>query len=294
MKYPWFRFYPEALDDLKMERVASIASVQKALVLGAWVGLLSLASDSPERGKLLISPGMPLVIDEMAKKIGIDADTLQGIICALEILEMAHWDNNDTLIIANWEPRQPNSDHSRERVRKHREQKQCDSNSDVTRDECYSDAIEKEEEIEEDADVEEEEEKTLLSASADYHAIRQRWRELFPEKPQPRANNKTLQGKTRTRMASKHFRDNWGSALIRASTSKFLEAGSWFDLAWFLENDMNYEKCLNGNYDDKKGSNGNQRAPTTIHKPLAQKVDAATVARQRAAIAKHRRNRCEQ
>ena len=98
----------------------------------------------------------------------------------------------------------------------------------------------------------------LSSASADYHAIRQAWSELFPDKPQPRADNKTLQGKVKTRMGAEHFADNWRPAMERAARSSFCRAGPWFDFGWFVKNDANYEACLSGKYDDK-GGNGNHR-----------------------------------
>ena len=117
---------------------------------------------------------------------------------------------------------------------------------------------EQEQEIEqEQGEQEQEQEKeTLSSASADYHAIRQRWIELFPDKPVPRENNTTLSGKVRTRMGCPHFKEHWEAALQRASRSKFIHSGGWFDLSWFLKNGDNWEKCFNGNYDDK-GNGGN-------------------------------------
>ena len=95
------------------------------------------------------------------------------------------------------------------------------------------------------------EEKPLSSANADYQAIRKRWIELFPDKAQPRESNQTLTGKTKTRMKSADFRDNWEAALERAAQSSFLNQESWFYLDWFLKNDDNWHKCLIGKYDDK-------------------------------------------
>ena len=83
--------------------------------------------------------------------------------------------------------------------------------------------------------------------------MRRLWKELFPDKPQPRATNKTLNSKVKTRMKSIHFKVSWKNALTRASVSQFLQDSSWFTLGWFLKNDDNYEKCLNGNYDDRQG-----------------------------------------
>lgn len=90
-----------------------------------------------------------------------------------------------------------------------------------------------------------------------YSEILSEWAKFFPDKPQPRSNNKTLKGKVNTRMKSAHFEENWREALERASHSGFLKTGSWFDLGWFLHNDSNYEKCLNGKYDDRP-SNGHR------------------------------------
>lgn len=77
-----------------------------------------------------------------------------------------------------------------------------------------------------------------------------KWSEVFPDKPQPRSSNKTLLGKMSTRMQSKHFRENWEQALTVAGRSQFLHESGWFDVGWFLKNDDNYEKCLNGKYSD--------------------------------------------
>lgn len=83
-----------------------------------------------------------------------------------------------------------------------------------------------------------------------YSEMRQEWAALFPGKPQPRADNKGLMGKVQTRLRVEHFAQNWRSAMQRATKSKFLNDGGFFDFAWFVKNDENYEKCLNGNYDN--------------------------------------------
>ncbi len=96
---------------------------------------------------------------------------------------------------------------------------------------------------------------------APYHEIRKVWKEHFPERPQPRKDNKTLTRKAKTRMESQHFREHWQEAMVRVSQvsqDSFLLTGTWFTLNWFLQNDDNYEKCLNGNYDDGPGLNGRQ------------------------------------
>lgn len=86
---------------------------------------------------------------------------------------------------------------------------------------------------------------------SDYEEVRETWISLFPKKPQPRSDNRTLRGKVNTRMKSAHFRDHWREALTRASHSTFLNESGFFDLGWFLKNDDNWQKCFNGNYDNK-------------------------------------------
>ena len=97
---------------------------------------------------------------------------------------------------------------------------------------------------------------TTAVPTAKYAEIIKVWGETFPNKPQPRPSNTTLQDKTRVRMKKEHFKENWQPALIRASKSKLCRDSSWFDLGWFLKNEENYEKCLNGNYDAGPSPNG--------------------------------------
>jgi hypothetical protein len=100
-----------------------------------------------------------------------------------------------------------------------------------------------------------------------YSEMRHEWAALFPDKPQPRVDNKGLQGKVRTRIKVEHFRQNWRLAMQRASKSKFLNEGGFFDFTWFVKNPDNYEKCLNGNYDNR-ASPGSQR-PSTLDNSMA-------------------------
>lgn len=103
----------------------------------------------------------------------------------------------------------------------------------------------------------------VASPSADYAEIVKAWGEIFPKKPQPRPVNKTLQGKVKTRMSDHYFRGNWLQAMQRAGQSLFLHQSSWFDLGWFLKNDENWLKCLNGNYDEQLNGNGQHAATPT-------------------------------
>ena len=81
-----------------------------------------------------------------------------------------------------------------------------------------------------------------------FNHILEIWKKYFPNKTQPRPNNKTLQSKTKARMKDEYFRDNWDGALHAASSSLALQAESWFQLEYFLRNEYNWTKCLNGEF----------------------------------------------
>uniref|UniRef100_A0A6M3JPT3 Uncharacterized protein n=1 Tax=viral metagenome TaxID=1070528 RepID=A0A6M3JPT3_9ZZZZ len=128
---------------------------------------------------------------------------------------------------------------------------------------------EQEEEQEEQEQEQEQEQKHTSGADAPgesvshYDEIRDLWISLFPDKPTPRKDNGTLQGKVKTRMKSAFFRAEWASALQRAARSTFLSEGGFFDMGWFLKNDDNWQKCLNGNYDDNGARPGAPASPKT-------------------------------
>lgn len=86
---------------------------------------------------------------------------------------------------------------------------------------------------------------TTTENTTDTKDILSSWKELFPNKPQPRATTKSLQAKVKARMKDEHFRDNWELALQKASKSPALQNEDWFIMDYFLRNDSNYEKCLN-------------------------------------------------
>jgi len=110
-----------------------------------------------------------------------------------------------------------------------------------------------------DNDNDKNKEENISSACADLQHIIDVYSRLFPEKPQHKATTKSLQTKTTARMKSKEFKEKWEPALERAGKSTWIHREfPGFDLYWFLKNDDNWRKCLNGNYDDRKG-NGNGR-----------------------------------
>lgn len=117
---PWFRFYNEALNDRKISRICRVTGQPKALVIGVWVTFLTLASESPERGRLLISDDLPFTTEEIIEETGLDEATFKAI--TEGFTEYGMLDHDGTAwVICNWHSRQPPSDNSTERVRRYRQ-----------------------------------------------------------------------------------------------------------------------------------------------------------------------------
>ena len=100
MSHPWFRVYSELVDDRKLTRTARETGLSRMAVLGAWTGLLCLANDSPERGRLLLTETAPLTLAEIAETMGTDTNELDPIITAFVGLGMVTWDG-DVLCLAD-------------------------------------------------------------------------------------------------------------------------------------------------------------------------------------------------
>lgn len=118
--FPWLRLYNETLSDRKLVRICRDAGQPKALVIGVWATLLMLASESPQRGELLISEDLPLSPDEIREETGLDTPAFDAIISGLSSYSLIDT-SGPAWMICNWDKRQPSSDSSAERVRQHRE-----------------------------------------------------------------------------------------------------------------------------------------------------------------------------
>jgi DnaD/phage-associated family protein len=127
---PWFRFYIETINDPKFAYAAEKLGYSRTLIIGLWTMLLAIASKSPMRGKLLITPLIPYDIDNLAKACD-EVDVIVNEIIKVFIdLDMIEYVNN-CYEIKNWNSRQYEGDNSAERVRNWRNKKRY-SNVTVT------------------------------------------------------------------------------------------------------------------------------------------------------------------
>ncbi len=116
---PWFRYYSEALHDRKLIRAAEAAEVHKLFMQGAWAGILSLASDSPIRGRLYVTFLEPFTKRDIFDELDVDETTGEKLLNALVQFGLLYIENG-AYCVTNWENRQFDSDISTDRVRKYR------------------------------------------------------------------------------------------------------------------------------------------------------------------------------
>jgi len=114
----WFRFYSETIRDPKIRRVARKTKQPAAQVIGVWSVLLSIASESPERGKLLIGND-PVTAEDIEDVTDCNVTETLREMLQIGLLEL----DGDVLTVAAWGKRQYSSDNSTSRVQKHRKNK---------------------------------------------------------------------------------------------------------------------------------------------------------------------------
>ncbi len=109
----WFRLYSEIKDDPKM-----LALTDGEFRL--WINLLAMASESSERGVIASCP-----LDGLAKSLHTSKQFLQKSLRKFEssFLNIVKVRDDGAIVITNFCKRQPASDSSTERVRKHRNEK---------------------------------------------------------------------------------------------------------------------------------------------------------------------------
>lgn len=113
----WFRFYSETIGDPKLRRLARDMNASPAEAIGLWAILLALASSSPERGRLLLSAGIPITAEDLSQISGlanIDSWLVHMSELSMITRNLVGWQ------VTHWDARQFTSDDVNVRVKKHR------------------------------------------------------------------------------------------------------------------------------------------------------------------------------
>lgn len=119
-KRPWFRFYVEAIHDIKLR---TRPSAQRWL----WVALLGMAAASPERGRLIVAAGMPADEYVIADSASLTVKEVEAGLAYFQSVGMIHREECGTWVVTAFLERQFESDVSTERSTKGRS-----SNGDAT------------------------------------------------------------------------------------------------------------------------------------------------------------------
>lgn len=109
----WFRFPHKSAHDLRLRRLPPA-------MRWCWVMVLTAASESPQRGWLLLTKDIPLTIEDLADIAGVQPGLMaQALALLLEYQLLESIDG--VLHVTNWEETQFDSDSSTERSRKCRQ-----------------------------------------------------------------------------------------------------------------------------------------------------------------------------
>jgi hypothetical protein len=117
----WFRFYAADLADRRLARIAAMTGSSLALVLGVWSAVLCLASDSPKRGTLYLSPGIAYSTAELGALLGVAAEVMERLLSTAAMLNLVSTDELGAWVIVDWDRRQYTSDTSTSRVAAYRQ-----------------------------------------------------------------------------------------------------------------------------------------------------------------------------
>jgi hypothetical protein len=118
----WFRVYPDITHDPKLSNAAAELEIPYAQVLGYWIAFLSLANDSPERGKLMASAGKGLANLTVAETLHIAPEELPRVVRVfIDNDLLTNYGGN--LGIVHWDKRQFVSDDATGRSREWRKKK---------------------------------------------------------------------------------------------------------------------------------------------------------------------------
>lgn len=112
----WFRLWHDLKNSRKLRRVCRDCQIELAAGAGRWIFLLIAASESPVRGSLMLSPGIPLDDSDLADIIGCNVSETLQFVSSCKNVGLIDDDHH----IIGWEDRQPASDNSTDRVKRYR------------------------------------------------------------------------------------------------------------------------------------------------------------------------------
>ena len=118
--FPWCRLYNDVLKDRKLERIRRMTKLPRVVIRGAFMSMMAMANDSPQRGYLMLSPGVWMGDDEICDDLEMDPVDFEPMLAAFISLGMVTRHEHGGLQLTNFDKRQFKSDLSTRRVQQHR------------------------------------------------------------------------------------------------------------------------------------------------------------------------------
>ena len=257
----WIKITTDMFDNRKIKHLRKLPDGDRIVLI--WVMLLTLAGRCNSGGMIFLTENIPYTPKLLADELGFEENTVVLALDALEKFEMIRRDG--FLLISGWDEYQ-NTDRleqikEQNRLRKQRQRERqrmmlTEGHVTVTGQDRDSHGVDKETGL--DKDKEEDIDKR---ERIDYQQIADMYNEICISFPRIRAlseNRKKAIGARLKQYSVDDFRD----LFEKAEASKFLKGGNdrnWSATFDWLIADKNMAKVLDGNYDDRGSSDGNNR-----------------------------------
>lgn len=249
----WIKITTDMFDNRKIKHLRRLPDGNNIVLI--WVMLLTMAGRCNSGGMIFLTENIPYTPKMLADELDFEENTVRLALEALEQLGMVVTDNG-YFAIAGWEEHQNIEgmerirEQTRKRVAKHREkQKLLQGSVTVTQGNATDIEEEKEEEIERD--------------KIDYKGIVATFNSVCVSFPSVRALSDARKKAIKARLNNYSVED-FKTLFEKAEASSFLRgknSSNWSATFDWLIKDSNMAKVLDGNYDDRAGSQGPNHQP---------------------------------
>lgn len=249
----WIKITTDMFDNRKIKHLRRLPDGNNIVLI--WVMLLTMAGRCNSGGMIFLTENIPYTPKMLADELDFEENTVRLALEALEQLGMVVTDNG-YFAIAGWEEHQNIEgmerirEQTRKRVAKHREkQKLLQGSVTVTQGNATDIEEEKEEEIERD--------------KIDYKGIVATFNSVCVSFPSVRALSDARKKAIKARLNNYSVED-FKTLFEKAEASSFLKgknSSNWSATFDWLIKDSNMAKVLDGNYDDRAGSQGPNHHP---------------------------------
>ena len=282
----WIKITTNLFDDEKIKIIDTYPARDEIIVI--WFKLLTLAGKINENGALYLNNKIAYTTDLLSAIFNREERSIQLALSLFVKFGMIEIEDNQVINIVNWEKHQ-NIDglekirlQTKERVKKHRDKKKkilIDSqenenvtcNVTVTESNATEEEVELEEEVDKDIKIGEKTSEDFPKLKIQYQEIANSYNRILGTKlTKVKSLNKTRKKKMKLRADEKlNNLEEWEKLFNIVLNSSFLlgtNKKNWkvtFD--WLIENDNNYLKVLEGNYNNKPRKNSNENSSNNFH-----------------------------